>query len=219
MFEIQLSYLGLALQITILLLTLAITFPSFAKKENKIEITPFAGYRVGGDFDVTGDFYGEAPKKELEIDDSSSYGVILAWPYDNKRQGELVISHYESELIPASLLTPYTSDLAVTYVHLGGNVLLSRGIVPFGFSGGVGVTHFSPDQIDLDDETKLSVNICFHSQLDLTDRIAIRLGARVYATFLDSDSAIFCNEDVCNVTISSDMWLQSELSAGLTFTF
>ena len=205
----------------ILLLALTFTLPSFASKENIIEITPFAGYRFGGDFDITGDFYTDPAVEalEIEIDDSSSYGVIVAWPYDNKRQGELLISHYESELIPASLLTPYTSDLSVTYLHLGGNVPLSNGLVPFWFSGGLGITHFSPDEKKLDDETKFSVNLGFHSKLALTDNIAIRLGARVYATFLDSDSAMFCDDNSCKIAISSDMWVQSELSAGLTFTF
>jgi hypothetical protein len=208
----------------ILLFSLFLTFPTFptlADKSVPIEITPFAGYRFGGDFDIAGEFYGITELQELEvkIDDSSSYGVIIAWPFDNKRQGEILLSHYESELIPASLLTPYTSDLSVTYLHLGGNVPLSNGPVPFWLSGGFGITRFSPDEKQLDDETKLSVNLGFHSTLQLNKRIAIRLGARVYATFIDSDSAMFCDDNNCKIAVSSDLWLQSELSAGLTFTF
>jgi hypothetical protein len=204
----------------ILLLAITLSLPSFASQENTIEITPFAGYRFGGNFDISGELYQEPLQTlEINVDDNSSYGVIFSWPYDHKRQGELLISHYESELIPASLLTPYTSDLSVTYLHLGGNVPLSKGLIPFWFSGGFGITHFSPNEKKLADETKLSVNLGFHSKLKLTDNIAIRVGARVYATFLDSGSAMFCDNNTCTVAISSDMWVQSELSAGLTFTF
>ena len=205
----------------ILLLSLLLTLPSIANQSGPKEISPFAGYRFGGNFDVSGDLYGtnEIQTLEIEIDESSSFGVVVAWPYADKRQGELLLSHYKSELIPASLLTPYTSDLSVTYLHLGGNVPLANGLLPLWFSGGFGVTHFSPDDKKLDDETKLSVNLGLHSKLQLSERIALRLGARLYATFLNSDSTIFCGEDTCEITISSDMWLQSELSAGLTFTF
>jgi len=205
----------------ILLFSLFLALPSLADKSVPIEVTAFAGYRFGGDFDLAGEFYGvtEMQKLEVEIDDSSSFGMIIAWPFDNNRQGELLLSHYESELIPASLLTPYTSDLSVTYLHLGGNVPLSNGLVPIYFSGGFGITHFSPDEKQFDDETKLSVNLGFHSRLQINKRIAIRLGARFYATFLDSNSAMFCDDNSCEIAISSDIWVQSELSAGLTYTF
>jgi hypothetical protein len=205
----------------ILLFSLFLTLPTLAAKSGPIEVTPFAGYRLGGDFTIAGDFYdmSESQSLEIEIDEGSSFGVIVAWPYDNKRQGELLISHYESELIPASLLSPYTSDLSVTYLHIGGNVPLSNSLVPFWFSGGFGVTHFSPKAKELDDETKLSVNLGFYSKLQLNDRIAIRLGAKVYATLIDSQDALFCDKNTCKIAISSDMWVQSELSAGLTFTF
>lgn len=205
----------------ILLFSIFLTLPTLATKSGPIEVTPFAGYRLGGDFDISGNFYEENDLQSLQvdIDDSSSFGVIVAWPYDNKRQGELLISHYESELIPANLLTPYTSDLAVTYLHIGGNVPFSNSLIPVWFSGGFGVTHFSPEAKELDDETKLSVNLGLYSKLQLNDRIAIRLGARVYATLIDSQDALFCDNNSCKIAISSDMWVQSELSAGLTFTF
>ena len=203
------------------LLALLLTLPSYANKPAPIEVTPFAGYRFGGNFDIKGEFYGMSNQQELKvkIDDSSSYGVIIAWSYDNKRQGELLLSHYKSALSPASLLTPNTNDLSVTYLHIGGNVPLSNGLVPFWFSGGVGITHFSPDEQKLDDETKFSANIGVHSKFKLSNSIAIRLGARLYATFLDADSAMFCDDNSCKIAISSDIWTQSELSLGLTFTF
>jgi hypothetical protein len=205
----------------ILLLSLFLTLPTLAAKSGAIEVTPFAGYRLGGDFTIAGDFYdmSDPQSLEIEIDEGSSFGVIVAWPYDDKRQGELLFSHYESELIPASLLTPYTSDLSVSYLHIGGNVPISNTLIPVWFSGGFGVTHFSPDAKELDDETKLSINLGFHSKLQLSEQVAIRLGARVYATLIDAKDAMFCDNNTCEVAISSDMWVQSELSAGLTFTF
>ncbi len=203
----------------IFLLVLLLTLPSYANKSGPIEITPFAGYRFGGNFDIQGELNGVTGQQEAKIDDSSSFGVIVAWAYDNKRQGELLLSHYESELTPVSLLTPYTSDLSITYLHLGGNVPFSKGLVPFWLSGGIGVTHFSPGDKKLDDETKFSANIGIHSKLQLSKSIAIRLGARIYTTFLDSDSAMFCDDNNCQIAISSEIWTQSEVFAGLTFTF
>lgn len=204
-----------------LLFSLLMTLPTLATESSSIEVTPFAGYRLGGNFDVVGDFYGETASQalEVEIDDNTSYGLLVAWPYDNKRQGEILLSRYESELIPASLLTPYTSDLSVTYLHIGGNVPVANTLIPLWVSAGFGLTHLSPEMNDLDDETKPSVNLGLHSKLQLTDNVAIRIGARVYATLIDSKDAMFCDNNTCTIAISSDMWVQSELSAGLTFTF
>ena len=190
-----------------------LSFASFAAYANNIEITPLLGYRFGGDFETIED------ARDIKLSDKASLGALIAWPFDSQRQGELLLSHYESEFDDANILSTDSTDIGVSYLHLGGNVQLHQGVVPFWLSDGIGLTHFSPDGDEYDSETKFSANLGLNSRFPLGENISLRLGARIYGTLFNSDTKLFCNTDTCALTISSELWVQSELNAGITFKF
>jgi len=111
------------------------------------------------------------------------------------------------------------NNLAITYAHIGGNVPISYGAVPLFITGGFGLTHFSPEDSLLANETRFSMNVGLATKISVTESLSLRFGGRLYATLFNSDSAIFCNEENCAISISSDLWIQSEVNAGVTFTF
>lgn len=194
---------------------------SAAAAETSIEITPLIGYRFGGDFDVNStDNNGFST---IKLSENSSYGLLIAWPYKEKQQGELLISHYNTNFTGSSLnhsnSTLTDNGLGVTYYHLGGNVPISDGTLPLWLTGGIGFTHLSPDDNELTDETRFSMNIGLNTELALSKRVSLRFGGRIYGTFFNSGSAVFCGTEACKVYISSDVWIQSEVNAGLTFKF
>lgn len=195
-----------------LLLILSIV-SSFSVAKTKTEVTPFASYRFGGDFE-----YGDVNPITLDLEESAGFGLIFSWPYDNKRQGEILLSHYSSE-VTAPNDEVISSDLGITYLHLGGNIPLSHGVVPFWLSAGAGLTHFSPDENAYDDETKFSANIALTSKIPISENIKFRFDARVYGTFFDTDSAVFCDEENCRIFVESNVWVQSEITAGIAISF
>lgn len=199
--------------LTLSLSLLVLSLPAVAEKETKIEITPIVGYRFGGDFEL------EKTRQKITLEDKVNYGLLVAWPFDNKRQAEFLISHYQSNFTQntADLLTE--QDISVSYFHLGGNVPMSDGVIPVWLSGGLGLSYLSPKDKKLDDETRFSLNVGMHTRYNVSENLSFRLGGRIYATFFNSNSAIFCDTDICNIRISSDIWLQSEVNAGLTFAF
>ena len=189
-----------------------------APKSTPMEITPFIGYRFGGDFQTYPTL--EQPAKNIKLTENTSYGVLLAWPYAAHQQGELLISHYDTEF---SINTSGMSDseldntgISVTYAHIGGNVPVSEAVW---VSGGLGLSHLSPKADELNSETRFSMNIGLNTKVDITKRISFRVGGRVYGTFFNSDSAAFCGASACKLYISSKVWVQTELDAGLTFKF
>ena len=183
------------------------------------ELSPFIGYRIGGDFD----HQINEIENEIKLEDTSSFGAVLAWDFDDKRQGELLYSHYSTEfsnnLSNNSGAIFQSPELEVSYLHLGGNVPLSSGVLPFWLSGGLGISYITPDDNTLDDETHFSVNLGLHTQVELSEQLALKVGARAYGTFFDSDSEIFCDSANCTITVSSEVWLQGEVHAGLVFKF
>jgi hypothetical protein len=205
------------LQLFSLLCLLFISITASAKERGNVEITPLVGYRFGGDFDAAND--EAAITTTIKLNEDISYGFLLAWDYDKNRQGELLVSHYTSQFSQPMNTITSNNNLSITYAHLGGNVPISTGKVPFFVSGGLGLTHFSPDDSELSNETRFSLHIGLATKIPVSDNISLRFGGRVYATLFNSDSQIFCNEAHCAISISSDLWIQSEVNAGITFSF
>ena len=194
-------------------LLLLLSLPTLANKKDVLELTPFIGYRIGGEFDENNE------DTRIELEDASSFGLLFAWPYDSHRQGELLLSHYDTDFTENSTITINKPGLSVTYLHLGGNVQIAEGVVPFWINGGLGLAHLSPDDNLLNDETKFSANIGINTRFKLSESLSFRIDGRVFGTFFNSDSRLFCDNADCTVYITSNLWVQSELSAGLTFSF
>jgi hypothetical protein len=192
-----------------------ISLPSMAKQALELEITPLIGYRFGGDFDTSKD----AIHNRVELKDETSYGLLTAWSFDRKRQGEFLISHYNTNFSESNDFSASNTGLGITYAHLGGNVPISEGPVPFYLTGGLGLTHLAPSDNQLSNETRFSLNVGLASKIDLSERLKLRLDSRIYGTFFNSDSAIFCDAEVCAIYISSNIWVQTEVSVGLTYRF
>ncbi len=195
---------------------LAVTaMPSKAKQALNFEITPLIGYRFGGDFDTTRD----KVHNRIELSEETSYGLLTAWSFDNKRQGEFLISHYNTGFSQSDDFSASNTDLGITYAHIGGNVPVSAGPIPFYVTGGFGLTHLAPKDDQLNNETRFSINVGLASKIPLSENVSLRLDGRLYGTFFNSDSSIFCDVETCAIYISSDIWFQSEVSAGITYRF
>jgi len=184
-------------------------------KSSSFEVTPLIGYRFGGDFDVANDM----ANSKVKLIEDVSYGLLTAWRYDRLRQGEFLISHYNSKFSQHSDFLPSKDELGVTYAHVGGNVAISQGLIPLYVTGGLGLTHFSPQDKNLDNETRFSANIGLTAKIQLSEQLSFQLAGRLYGTIFNSNSSIFCNQANCLISISSDIWTQTEVMAGLSFAF
>ncbi|MEJ1961568.1 MAG: hypothetical protein WDO56_08500 [Gammaproteobacteria bacterium] len=86
----------------------------------KWEITPFVGYRMGGDFDLS----GSTTSTSSDLDDHNSFGfAVNLYPGDHSESYELFYSRQQTSLASNSPLAPF--DLNVEYLHIGGTLLVS----------------------------------------------------------------------------------------------
>ncbi|WDE12635.1 hypothetical protein [Thalassomonas haliotis] len=195
---------------------------ALAHDNQGLEFTPFIGYRLDGDFEQTDPATGIAT--ELSLEDKASFGFIIAWPYSDQRQGEFLLSHYQTDFTNRNSATFSTSlseskEIDVTYLQVGGNVPLTHIPVPVKLSGGLGLTYLAPENSRFDSESQFSVNLGLQTRLPINKQLALRIDARIFATFFDSDGELFCSNQGCIASVSSDLWLQGELTAGLSFSF
>ncbi|WP_371376830.1 hypothetical protein [Thalassotalea aquiviva] len=153
----------------------------------------------------------------VDFYNDTNFGLIFSWPYDHYRDSSLLYSVSNTKFKPA--FDGINNHIGIHYLHLGGQVSLYHGLLPIKVTGGLGVTHFSPNETRLDSETKPSAHLGIGTELLLTNRLSFRVDARIYATLFNTDGAIFCSANQCLIQTSSRVWYQGEFSAGITLRF
>ncbi len=185
-----------------------------AQPTTHVEITPLIGYRSGGSFT------DPASGDKLDLDDGGSVGFILNIDHDANTQWEFLYSHQSSSLqLPQLFMGQRLFDLDIDYFSFGGSyVWRNPQVEPF-ISAGIGVTHMSPDDNQLDSETRAMLQLGGGYKIFLTKHIGLRLEARAYATALSSDAEVFCGNGACIARVESSGFAQYEFNAGLIGRF
>jgi hypothetical protein len=184
------------------------------------EITPFAGYRIGGGFDA------EAPdgtvSEGVDVEDGGNWGVDIGVYATPESFYEFL---YSTQTTGLDSNDPVLARLDVTteYYQFGGTAFFAgeQWPVPY-LSATIGATRFSADQ-GYGSDTKFSASLGGGLRLPFNDNFAATFGVRGYLTFVESDTSFFCRSDVtgsgCLLRSSGSTYFQAEATLGLTVRF
>ncbi len=184
----------------------------------KFEITPFAAYRIGGQFDEKD---GDG---QFELNESDAQGIMLNISANPNGQYELLYARQDTEVDTQALFaTDPMLDLDVEYFQFGGTYLFDgENIRPF-VAMTFGLTHFDPQPAEFDSESYFSASFGGGVQLNASQRIGVRIEGRVFTTLVESDSDIFCSSTdgvgACLIQVDGTTLTQWEARAGLVFRF
>jgi hypothetical protein len=190
----------------------------------KFEVTPFVGYRTGGEFEVgdSGDTDGDA--QSVDIDDASSFGVDIGLYRDSSSFYELLYSRQEAG-VDSSDPALHGLDVTTEYLHFGGTLLFDEAetwYLPY-LSFTLGATRLEPQGGDYDSETKFSASLGGGFRLPFNDRVAATAGVRGYLTFVGSDTGFACvsvdGELTCLLKSSGSTYFQAEAQLGLSIRY
>ena len=210
------------LALTVIVL-LTYSSPSSAQEQTKtkpfqFEITPLAGYRMGGQFEE------DDGSAELEIQDSNALGLVFNIRARENGQYEVLFGRQDTEVDTQGLFSgdPLV-DMEISYYQFGGTYLFdgdkARPFIAMTF----GVTNFDPQPSEYSSENYFSASFGGGVQLNSSERFGIRLEGRVYGTFLEDDSSIFCEsiggDASCLIQIDATVLTQWEARAGLVYRF
>jgi hypothetical protein len=204
-----------------------------AAQDARLELTPTLGYIGGGQIQIEDRAFTHTTY-DTDVDAAGSYSLVFGIPLAPRTWLELMVNREDTALKdsqglfgedPAWIVPPGDSSILetdVTYYHLGGQWELTTGPNRWFLTGSAGVTHFG-FAVPLADDTRLSISGGGGLKMDLTDRLGLRFGARVYYTDTDEDTfrvQQFQHQD-CGATCSyvysyQPDFLQTELSIGLT---
>ena len=187
------------------------------KRGYRFEVTPFAGYRVGGTFE------DETSGTRLELNDGGSFGLILNMRADANTEYELMFSHQDTEIDLGGTPGGQAIDIDVDYLQVGGTYLGDGRMARPYMVATIGLAHLDPGSAGLPSDTFFAFSIGGGWKLRPRERIGLRLEGRFYGTVVDSDSKIFCTSGPsglsCLINTKAQMLWQWEMLAGLTFRF
>jgi rhomboid family GlyGly-CTERM serine protease len=203
-----------------ILVVLSLAASSARAEPVRMEITPFAGYRIAGDLDINA---AAEDANSGNTEDGSSWGIGVGLYRDPEGFYELLYSRRDAGLDTSDTVLQRT-DVRIEYLHLGGTLLLPQ---PAGYTGyisvTIGLTRLDADSGDFDSENKFSASFGGGFRFPLTDTLHATLGARGYMTLVDSDTGLVCVSDGgeagCLLRSSGSTFWEAEFTAGLAFRF
>ena len=191
-------------------------FPGEAGAEWGLEITPYAGYTIGGTFqdNTTG--------ADLDVKEGGSFGLVLGLPDTPETQYELFYGFQRTQVAGGGTLGGNTLfDLDIHYLHVGGTYIFpGEKVRPF-ISGGLGATHFVPGGSGMDPKTYFSVSLGGGAKIQISGHVGLRFEGRGFLTILPDSTEIFCVSSggaACTVRVQGDALGQLLLMAGITFS-
>ena len=204
----------------VLLFTALLPVAMFAQAD--VFVAPFGGYSLGGgQFDVSQIKVNTAQtsgNESVKIEESSHYGLMLGVNTKDPGNIYLLYSRQASELKSNGMFTPNTlTSLDLDYIHLGGTLYFPQGDMQPYVTASAGVTRMQPD--DWSNETRFSMGIGGGVEYKVTSNVGLFADIRGYATFINSDSALFCDENECLWHITSDVMWQAQANLGLKMSF
>jgi opacity protein-like surface antigen len=180
-----------------------------------VEVTPFAGYTMGGDFTET------TSGTSLSLDDTSSYGIMVDIRQKEESWIELYFSRQQTQLRADTGLMSGNAlfDVDIDYYHIGGTYGTTSGIVRPFVVGTLGATHFNPRGENLTSETKFSLSLGGGVKLALTKHVGLRLDGRWFGTFIGGGGSVFCSSGSCLINVQGDVISQFTVNAGVILAF
>ncbi|MFI4941201.1 MAG: hypothetical protein ACHP7O_12780, partial [Burkholderiales bacterium] len=94
-------------------------FPSISSAEQTVEVAPFVGHVYGGSFEDANTL------STFEVQDASSYGLMLDFDTEPDKQIEVFLSRQDTRLTTTGTFTGNPLfDLTIDYYHIGGLYML-----------------------------------------------------------------------------------------------
>jgi opacity protein-like surface antigen len=185
-----------------------------AQGQAPLEIAPFAGYRFGGG--VTDAYSGGT----ASLDGARVLGVMVDVPIRRGAVLEMLFSRQDTGVTLERY--PERERFGLTIDHWMAGVRAEfptegTRVHPF-LAGYVGLTHFSGDSGEITADTRFTAALGGGVALDVSEHLAVRLDARVYAVFVSSGAGLLCAGG-CTATFGGGAMLQGETAASLVFKF
>ena len=183
----------------------------------RVALTPYFGYRIGGEFD------DDDTNDELDLDDGASVGLILNAPFDDRTEWEVFYGRQETDIDEATVAVDPNLDIVIEYLQIGGTYVGDGETARPYLAATIGGARIEPDGAGYDSDTYFAFGIGGGLQVFPESRVGVRLEGRLFGSLIDSDSGVFCQSGPggsrCLIRSSGDVFWQWDMFAGVTVRF
>ncbi len=214
----------------LLLLVLVVSIPSEALAQrgstNKVEFTPFVGYRFSNT--LTAEVQvgpGLSTFEDIKLTSGISYGFVIGFPVSDYITIEGQYSYRKSDIrvegvMPAHVVGQGTAS----YIHGGAAFTLnpySRGAKWFvSLNAGVGIFGADVPDMKVDSQSKFSFGFSVGAKIPLSDSIKLRTEFRGYSTRTDlTQLGWICGWYTCGTVQTNQYLWEGEARLGVEFGF
>ncbi|MBA6348128.1 hypothetical protein [Colwellia sp. BRX8-9] len=194
--------------ICILLINSVLLLLPFTSHARDIEITPFIGQMFSADL------INSQNGTDLVVTDDKNYGLAIAWQDSPNGQGQILLNTVSHDFISSSDQQEHSFD--ITYLHFSGVTQLKQQNYVTTISLGIGATYFETDSKD---EIYPSLTMAFGTRYELSKNVALVTELRGYASYIEEDNQLFCQETICHALLEDGLWLDGSISVGLAIKF
>lgn len=180
--------------------------------EDYIAISGYLGNRFSEDLKDT------TTGQTADVGNNFAQALVLSWYYSRNAEGEIFYSSSKHDFnMPSKNVS---TDLYISYLHFGGRLHFVNE-TPFSTSVGLGfgATFFVPGDNQYDNSIALSGSMTGGVRYELNDQWAIKADLRFYSTVLKNNSSLLCANNQCIVHLEGDVYVQTELMAGVEYKF
>lgn len=181
--------------------------------QRRVEITPLLGYVAGGTFE------DKLTNQELDLDDSSAFGLKLNIRDDNQTTWEFQYAKQETQTVTP---TQTVIDVTVEKFELGGTYEVNSEPTRPYVAATVGVSRFEPQDNTLKDDTYFSFSLGGGVQFFADRPLGVSVDARWVAAVIDEDSDVFCLSSgglTCVIQTDAGLASQFRVFVGLNARF
>ncbi|MBA6351310.1 hypothetical protein [Colwellia sp. BRX9-1] len=194
--------------ICILLINSVLLLLPFTSHARDIEITPFIGQMFSSDL------INSQNGTDLVVTDDKNYGLAIAWQDSPNGQGQILLNTVSHDFISSSDQQEHSFD--ITYLHFSGVTQLKQQNYVTTISLGIGATYFETDSKN---EIYPSLTMAFGTRYELSKNVALVTELRGYASYIEEDNQLFCQESICHALLEDGLWLDGGISVGLAIKF
>ncbi len=183
-----------------------------------VELTAYGAARFGGKVNV------RDSEESWELDDSSSFGLILNWRHSGETMWEVLYSKQQTEAeFSAAAPDDRPIDIDLQVLQLGGTYQFEGNkTIPY-LAATVGAAHAEASANGNESDTFWSFSIGGGVLINPTSRVGLRLEARYYGTLASSSTDLFCRSGPegggCAFRVDGNLLSQIETFAGIVVRF
>ena len=165
-----------------------LSFPNTSQAQGKIEIAPFVGYSLNG----TAKFI----EGKIHFKDAINYGIAMDVALGHGTKVQLAWSYTST----TAEFRPYTAfdfldkdfNVKMNYLQLGAIREVDRGgnAIPYGLFS-MGIAWLNPDDNNIESVTRMAIALGGGVKVWLSDRVGIKLQARLLAPMYFSGGGIY----------------------------